>query len=242
MRYNAFMSKNAVFLDLFNHLDESIRSRYDLEDRTASSISFLVNKLNHSTSKELLDLAEELDSIRQLRNTLVHTEKVKGQDLAEVNPLLLDSLQKAILFVENPPKALSYAIPYNHLYVVGMNERLDVVLEAMSRRGFSHVPVLEGNQLAGVFSQEVLTDYLLGHGSLALNSGLEMKDFLPDLLLDQHHNERYVFFKRDALLEDARDAFSSSKQTTGKRLSMIFITEHGLPNETLLGALVPSSL
>lgn len=233
---------NDRFLDLYNHLDESIRARYGLDDRTTSSFSFLVNKLNHSTSKELLDLAEELDSIRQLRNTLVHTEKIQGQDLAVVNPLLLESLQKAILFVENPPKALSFAISYSHLYLVQMDESFATVLEVMERRGFSHVPVLENDIVCGVFSQEVLSDYLSKHRSLSLDSNLRMRDFLPDLLIGEHHNERYLFLPRNALLEDAREEFSSSKGKTGKRLAMIFITEHGLANESILGALVPSSL
>lgn len=236
------MSNNPRFLDLFNHLDESCRERYHLEDRTSSAISFLSAKLAHSSSKKDNDLAESLDAIRQLRNTLVHVEKVDGEELAEVNPKLLEDLERAIRYVENPPRALDNAIPYSHLFVVGLDESLASVLTIMMRRGFSHVPVTDNGGLLGVFSEEVLTSYLISKGSLSLSSGLKMRDFLAFLPLEKHPNERYVFMERGALLEDAREAFSTSKTKMGKRLAMIFISEHGRPDEAILGALVPSAL
>lgn len=236
------MSNNPRFLDLYNHLDESCRERYHLDDRTTSAISFLAAKLAHSTAKNENDLAEALDAIRQLRNTLVHVEKVEGEDLAEVNPRLIACLEEAIIYVENPPKALENAIPSSKLFVIGLSEGLQTVLEVMTRRGFSHVPVIENNTLVGVFSEEVLVSYLIAKGSLALSSGLKMKDFLAFLPLEKHPNERYYFLPRTALLEEAREAFSLSKRSTGKRLAMIFISEHGRPDETILGALVPSAL
>jgi hypothetical protein len=95
---------NAEFLDLYNHLDEAIRGRYQLEDRTSSAIAFLATKFAHATSPELNALGEALDSIRQLRNTLVHVEKVEGQELVVVNPLLVEKLKEAILYVEKPPR------------------------------------------------------------------------------------------------------------------------------------------
>lgn len=236
------MSNNPRFLDLFNHLDESCRERYHLEDRTSSAITFLSAKLAHSSSKKDNDLAESLDAIRQLRNTLVHVEKVDGEELAEVNPKLLDDLEAAIRYVENPPKALDNAIPYSHLFVVGLEESLSSVLGVMMRRGFSHVPVSDSGGLLGVFSEEVLTSYLMAKGSLSLSANLTMRDFLAFLPLEKHPNERYVFMARGALLEDAREAFSTSKEKMGKRLAMIFISEHGRADEAILGALVPSAL
>jgi predicted transcriptional regulator len=242
MRYNGVMSNNPRFLDLFNHLDESCRARYHLEDRTSSAISFLSAKLAHSSSKKDNDLAESLDAIRQLRNTLVHVEKVDGEELAEVNPKLLEDLETAIRYVENPPRALASAIPFSHLFVVGLDENLGSVLAIMMKRGFSHVPVIDNGGLLGVYSEEVLTSYLIAKGSVSLSANLKMRDFLAFLPMEKHPNERYIFMARDALLEDAREAFADSKTKTGKRLAMIFISEHGRNDETILGALVPSAL
>ena len=55
-----------------------------------------------------------------------------------MNPKLLTALEEAIRYVENPPKGLEYAIPLNHLFVVGLNETLSNVLKVMMARGFSH--------------------------------------------------------------------------------------------------------
>ena len=106
----------------------------------------------------------------------------------------------------------------------------------------AHVPVLDNGGLLGVFSEEVLTSYLIAKGSLSLSANLTMRDFLAFLPLEKHSNERYLFLPRSALLEDAREAFSDSKIKTGKRLAMVFISEHGKSDEAILGALVPSAL
>jgi CBS domain-containing protein len=236
------MSNNATFLDLFNHLDESCRNRYHLEDRTSSAITFLSGKLAHSSSKEDNDLGEALDAIRQLRNTLVHVEKVEGQDLAEVNPLLITTLQKAILYVEKPPRAIDKAIPFESLYHVELSESLEAVLDVMQRRGFSHVPVLQNGHLYGIFSQEVLADYLLEHGGIDLDEHPDLAEFSPYLPVRAHRNERYLFLPSDVLLEDVRESFATSKSKTGKRLGMIFLTLHGQEDEPIKAALVLSNL
>lgn len=236
------MDDNATFLDLYNHLDESIRQRYQLADRTSSSVTFLSAKLDHATSKELNDLGEALDAIRQLRNTLVHVEKVEGQDIAQVNPLLIEKLKQAIRYVENPPKAKDAGIVFSSLYQVGPSESLANVLSVMQRRGFSHVPVIENGKLSGVFSEEVLADYLLDHQSLSLGQGMRLSDFAAYLPIAKHRNERYLFLPLDVLSEDARTAFNESKATSGKRLGMIFLTQNGSQNEPILYALVASSL
>ena len=90
-----------------------------------------------------------------------------------------------------------------------------------------HVPVIDNGTFIGVFSEEVLTSYLMEKGTLNLAADLKMKDFLAFLPIEKHPNERYFFMARGALLEDAREAFSKSKEKTGKRLAMIFFSEHG---------------
>jgi CBS domain-containing protein len=233
---------NAEFLDLYNHLDEAIRSRYQLEDRTSSAIAFLATKFAHATSPELNALGEALDSIRQLRNTLVHVEKVEGEELVAVNPLLVEKLKEAILYVEKPPRAKDSAIAFSSLYQVGLGESLSSVLSVMQRRGFSHIPVMVDDQLYGVFSQEVLADYLLDHQSISLTKDTTLATFKDYLPIAKHRNERYLFLKEDVLVEEARQAFSESKAKYGKRLGMIFLSANGKPGEPILGALVSSAL
>ena len=86
-----------------------------------------------------IGLGEKMDDLEEFDlDEYLHVEKVDGEELAEVNPKLLDALEEAIRYVENPPKGLEYAIPLNHLFVVGLNETLSNVLKVMMARGFSH--------------------------------------------------------------------------------------------------------
>jgi predicted transcriptional regulator len=167
---------------------------------------------------------------------------VEGEELVAVNPLLVEKLKEAILYVEKPPRAKDSAIAFSSLYQVGLGESLSSVLSVMQRRGFSHIPVMVDDQLYGVFSQEVLADYLLDHQSISLTKDTTLATFKDYLPIAKHRNERYLFLKEDVLVEEARQAFSESKAKYGKRLGMIFLSANGKPGEPILGALVSSAL
>jgi hypothetical protein len=111
----------------------------------------------------------------------------------------------------------------------------------MQRRGFSHIPVMMDDQLYGVFSQEVLADYLLDHQSISLTKDTSLAAFKDYLPIAKHRNERYLFLKEDVLVEEARQAFAESKGKYDKRLGMIFLSENGKPGEPILYALVATS-
>jgi hypothetical protein len=237
------MSNTAEFLDLYNHLDSLSRERFHLDDHSESAIIPFINELRASAYSEESDLGEALDSIRQLRNALVHTEKIEGQDLAEPAPILLSTLQKAITLLEDPPKALAFALPIQRVFVGKREDSVSFILKKMVEGGYSHVPVLDPlGRLVGVLSENVLCTYLNEHQEISLKSGLSLADLAPYLPITAHQNERYLICERGILLKDVEEEFAKSKKKTGKRLGMVLFTEHGSDNERILAILVPSSL
>lgn len=237
------MSSTDRFLDLYNKLDSLSRDHFHLDDRSESAIIRLINELHRSSSSSDVDLGDALDSLRQLRNTLVHTEKVAGQDLAEVNPVAIDMLLKAIAMLDNPPKAFASAIGIDRVFSCAQSDLVSFVLTRMIKGGYSHVPVLDAKGiLLGVFSENVICSYLNDHQDISLKSGLKIDDLASYIPLDKHDNERYLISSKDALLKDVEEAFGSSKRRTGKRLGMVLFTEHGSEEEKIIGILVPSVL
>ena len=67
---------------------------------------------------------------------------------------LLETLRRAIARLEEPASVLEYATPASQILVTSPGERTLTVMEAMDRRGFSHIPIIYQSQIQGVFSGE----------------------------------------------------------------------------------------
>jgi predicted transcriptional regulator len=237
------MSSVEEFLDLYNRLDYLLRIRLKMEERNESSIVRFINSLRRSQNYQEVDLADDLDSIRQLRNTLVHTQKVNGEELVDVKANLIETLKKTIDFVENPPLAIDKVIPVSSLFTCKDDDYAIVVLKTMMERGYSHVPLLDDNlKVVGVFSENVISAYLLSRQRIDLSQSAKIKEFSSFLGVSSHKNERYAFLSKDTSLEEALKCFQNSKAETGKRLGMIFFTENGKENEPVIAGSVASTL
>jgi len=113
----------------------------------------------------------------------------------------------------------------------------------MSLHGYSHAPVLdEEGKLIGVFSEDTVFSYLADKGETNLKDGDLVESLFEYLPLEKHRNERYVFLSKMASLEEVVKEFEESKRTYGKRLGLVFITEHGKSNERILYALASTSI
>jgi CBS domain-containing protein len=113
----------------------------------------------------------------------------------------------------------------------------------MSLHGYSHAPVLDDEgKIIGVLSEDTIFSYLADNGETNLKDGDKVSSLLEYLPLEKHRNERYVFFSRFASLEEVIKEFEESKRTYGKRLGLVFLTEHGKANERILFALASTSI
>ena len=66
----------------------------------------------------------------------------------------------------------------------------------------------------------------------------DMKSYLP---ISKHKNEYYLFLPKTATFTDADEAFEK-RDSKGRRLVVIFITEHGGQDEPILAMLTPWSV
>lgn len=236
------MGTREDFLSLYNKLDSLCRAKFSLDDRSESAIMTLVNSLRHSDYYRYNDLADDLDAIRNLRNSLVHTPSIQGESLIAINPIAITKLQEIVDVVENPPMAKDKAIPFSKIFSVRLDDSLLLSMRHMSMKGYSHSPVLdEKGKLIGVFSEGVIFSYLAEHGETNIKDGDTIAELYPYLPLDAHRNERYAFLSKNATLEEAVKSFQESKKKYGKKLGLIFLTEHGKENEKILFALAIGS-
>src|SRR5574344_149368 len=237
------MDEIKEFLSLYNKLDSLARAKFNLDDRSESAIMTLINSFRHSDYYRFNDLGDDLDAIRSLRNSIVHNPSINGESLITLNPLAIKKLQEVVEVMENPPLAKDRAIPFNKLYCVHLNDSLLSSIRYMSLHGYSHAPVLDSDsKLIGVLSEDAVFSYLADKGETNLKDGDLVKDLYEYLPLSQHRNERYSFLPRTASLEDVVKSFEESKRVYGKRLGLVFLTEHGKENERILFVLASTSV
>lgn len=220
-----------TFLRLYRVLETALAHKY-APDRSGGYASVVMEYLADPQSEPV---RAELNLCRELRNLLTHNVDAEGQSVAEPSKAMLDTLYRIIDFVESPKTALHYATPAAQVLKAHMNDCALPMMRQMHKRGFSHIPVMEGAVLAGVFSVSTVFSYVLVRG--ALHENTRIRDFDP-LLRIERAEERYLILPETAEYPDVRAAF---ERATGRnrRLVAVFITKNGTAQGELLGMLTP---
>ena len=73
------MDRNEQFIELYNRLDNLLREYYHLSERSFSVIKRYEDELKKSSLWKNRERGMALESIRTVRNTLVHEPKIKNQ-------------------------------------------------------------------------------------------------------------------------------------------------------------------
>ena len=226
----------AYFLELYRTLEELLEEKYrGVRLRTNSVIREFISDVDATPYKEKLDLC------RQIRNLLVHSAGLDGETPLIPSDALIGTMEEIIAFVRKPPLALEFATLRNELMTADLKTPVLDLIRRMREKGFSHVPVMQGDRVSGVFSWNVLIRFLMEKGNYQLRSNLVMRDLGVFLPLREHEMERYLFMDRNSTYFDIKDAFEKD-QVRNRRLACVFITEEGTQNETLLGLITPWDL
>ena len=133
-----------------------------------------------------------------------------------------------------PKKAILIAIPREVVYTTTLDDSAWKVMQTMNDKVYTHVPVMDGDKMIGVFSENTILSYLVHNkDSIIMQDARisEFKDFVP---LDKHPSEYFEFVGRNALLIEVEEIFRRGL-ISKRRIAVVFITENGNPDEKLLG-------
>ena len=223
-----------VFLDLYNNLETKLKGRGSYyNDRYESPI------IRFSNSSEGKPYREELSTIRDIRNLLVHSPLVNGKYPVEPSDEIGAVLEEILEKVEQPKKAMNYATWADKIQKTRLDEEAYPVMRMMELRGFSHVPVVEGEKMIGVFSKSTVFSFHIRNNMPALQRGMRIKEFGNLLDIENHSNEYFEFAPKDALYTDILELFNTNYKKRQKRLAIVFLTETGNSQEKLLGLITP---
>lgn len=176
-------------------------------------------RFNYYNKKE----PDLFELFRNIRNNLAHNSVdgeypyIVSEDVLKSITNLVDSMQE---------KLIERAIHFNHLYYATYKSKIIDVINEMNKNDFQYIPVIEDGKIRSVFSSNVLLNYICEHKTI--DEKLTMSD-----LRDYFGKEVFKFYPKSTFTYEVIDLFH--RRFNNKRLVVIFITENGRNDESILG-------
>ncbi len=226
------MRKTDEFLDLYKTLEEKLKDRGFKNGRSSIVMQFIA-------TPEGRRFKEDLNTCREMRNILSHNPDIGDEPPFVPSNASIDALRLVIDYLSAPPLALSRAVAGENLVCAKLFDKAKPVMDKMVKFGFSHIPVLEGGLLYGVFSISTIFSCAMKNSGIIINDDTQIKDFANYLKVENHICEDFIFAPRTATVFEAEKLLENTSGPSNKRPAAIFITHNGSPDEKILGMLTP---
>jgi predicted transcriptional regulator len=218
-----------LFLAAFNQIERYLTTSFD----STHHLGFkrLVDRLSKENSLVAL-YKQDLIEFLELRNAIVHQST--GLPIAEPSDEVVVRIQELQQKLTHPPQAIDIAT--KPVYSCDVQDNIAEVVRTMHTERYIYVPVYSNQEFVGVFSENTLTKWL---ANIATVEGFVIREqIIGDVIdfLDQSDDKynAYTFVAKDIDAFTIRDKFLSYLSDR-KRLSAIFVTAHGSPQEEILG-------
>ena len=233
------MQNNDEFIRKYNELDCLIGEKFNRESDD-SSIYFLINKYRRSRIEKERVYSTKLDSIRKIRNLMVHESGIIDE-LFTVSDDVLNFLDELIDYLRNPVRAKDVMTPLSKLIYGKKEDYLYYLIEKIVKDGISNIPILDvEKKVIGVFNSDVLLNLSLD--KVKVNNETKILDIMSYVKLNNQLNLRFIFVTGEYEIDVLNDYFAFSKEQYKKRLPIIFVSVSGKETSQLLGIVSPIDL
>lgn len=227
------MSKNHIltFNTAFNELHALLIKLLDVGDKTDFSLCLaeIRERSEHSVFFEKLNdkYGSDLKTINAIRNILIHKN-----DWIEVPLETIEKLGLIILGItqmEQNFHTKAIDIFGKKIFIGKESDTVEVLIEAMGVRSFSHVPIYsEDGLFKWVFSMKSLVLWLTkASGPLGRDTPIR------DIQIDTKNSE-YLFIPNDTRVSNIDEYFREYSKNR-KKLWAIFLTKSGTPKDPIDG-------
>lgn len=170
---------------------------------------------------------DQFEQFRTLRNLLSHEEYGGGYPVA-ISSRLVSSFQGIL----EQMGLSAYEVSTKKIESLKEEDPLSEAFFLFADKGYGYLPILsEKKGVLGVITPQKLIALQNTESNLPAFS---VASFLPEFSLEKQ-NKRFCFLRRNAPLYEAEELFFS--QAENKRVGLIFLTEHGKKEESLLSLL-----
>ena len=221
-------SSGEIFTDKYKELEKVIRQKFG-DTAGNSPVYYLIHKTGYE------EYANKLDCCREIRNLISHFPKEKGAFPIEPSREMIAFLDEVIFKLTNRPKCIDYAIPFRKIYARGIDDSVVDAMAVMREKVYTHVPIVSGRKVIGMFDENSLFCYLADNGIVDLE-GLKFSDIRDYIGLENREMEVFTFHHKYTYLDELQDEFQRQFDKR-KRLGVAFITETGKRSEDVIAML-----
>ena len=226
------MDRAQQFIQLYNQLSRYLREHSDSD----SNLPFyqlirVVATTNSTVRRYLADLKEYGD----LRNAIVHNQTYPQEVIAEPTEATIAQFTRIVTSITAPKRVIP-----TFQRTVRVFSPEDSLLEALN--------YLKNNEFSQVIVQSRVGLSLLSIEGIALwlatvaQAEMNVANVTVGDALAHEHPDNVLFMARNALVDDAREAFSTTLDRPHPRLLAIVITNTGKRTEQPLGVITPWDL
>ena len=220
------------FIEAFNNIDYSLRTRYSLN--RSMSFSDLIRKsvvLNYIVRK----YEDELIDYSRLRNAIVH-QSTPDKTIAEPHEDVVEKIEKIDRLINTPPRALD-TVSRRDILCVEHTEKIEDVIKLITSSGYSNIPVFKNGELEGVANNQRILDimgqYLITNGDV----NAFIKQPIEKVIASLSSSVYYVVKDEDITVEDALKIFHDNA-----KMLAIIITKNGNEKEKPVGIITGADI
>lgn len=226
-----------LFLKEFKELEERLVILSRLKGDYVS-YSRALDKVHYAGYDPLVmedNVFQFLKTAGDLRNLLSHEN-----DVAVPTESFLKEFSEVKDAVCSPVTAFDICTKGENLLTCGPLSQVDALVKRMGEKHLSHVPVIKNHQVVGVFSTTTFFEAYMLKGRRDFPKDLAVGD-LVDLHKLSSFNDEFLFVGKDENARNLLDRFRK-KNENQKRVSCLFVTYSGSPEESLIGIITETDL
>lgn len=129
--------------------------------------------------------------------------------------------------------ASQIAVPFKDIYKREISDKVIPTITHMKEKSYSHVPIMNGKKVWGVFSETALFN-IVGDGNIALINEEAQLYKIGKYVTEDINGEFFDFIGEEASIDDIRRKFSEAVENN-RRLEVLCITTTGDKNGDLVG-------
>lgn len=214
------MDNAEKFIDTYNKIESFINKSEDYDSYATYSY-----KIKNSKNRVVQRFKDELISLGELRNAIVHNPKYGNKPIAEPYEKTVDRIEELYSKITNPKKV----IPLFQFDVLGAEKEdfINEILIEMKTKSFSQFPVFnEKKEVIELINTNTISRWLANKiekdGTIMIEKS-KIKDLIPEI----EFKENYEIISRSTSIYEAYERFIEQINKKGRNLDVIFITHSG---------------
>lgn len=226
------MDKEKVFLQLFNELEQYLRVTYSTGDYSYTGFVTKLYQIKKSRENYIINNNQNFELIKQaaqMRNIISH-----NNDVLVPSDNFLNDFKTVVQKITRPLTVRQIMTRYGDLKTCRLTDTIGDVVDLLKTSGFSTIPVIEKEELIGIFTEKSLFDYFSLHQAKTITKSMLMKDIIEAIDLNNHPRKYYNFISVNTNIYDAYAMFNKDIKQRREML-LLLVTENGKEGEHLLG-------